>query len=111
MCKETDTFSSTGLTFYRNTDNTQENTFVEALSTLRDRSLGRLHEGGGRSIRVLPGTRISVCRYPEAGMGLDGGGLEKRKGQMERGEAGRYETRARLGGQSRTVIRWVPQGG
>lgn len=78
---------------------------------MRDRSLGRLHEGGGRSIRVLPGTRISVCRYPEAGMGLDGGGLEKRKGQMERGEAGRYETRAGLGGQSRTVIRWVPQGG
>lgn len=43
-------------------------------------------------------------------MGLDGGGLVKQEGQIEGGEAERYETRAGLGGQSRTVIRWVPQG-
>lgn len=36
--------------------------------------------------------RISGCRRPEAGMGLDGGGLVKREGQMEGGEAGHYET-------------------
>lgn len=53
MCKEMDTFSPTGLTFYRDTDNSQENTFVEALRTLRDRSLGRLHEGGERSMRFF----------------------------------------------------------
>lgn len=53
MCKETDTFSPTGLTFYRDTESSQEKIFVEVLSALRHRSLGRLHEGGGKSIRFF----------------------------------------------------------
>lgn len=43
-------------------------------------------------MQVLPGTRISGCRCPEAGMDLDVGGLVKREGQIGGGEAGRKET-------------------
>lgn len=77
--------ASTGLTFYRDTDNIQENTLAEALSTLRKRSLGRLPERGKRSMKVLPGTRASRCRCPETGVGLDVGGLVKWEGQIEGG--------------------------
>lgn len=55
-------------------------------------------------MQVLPGTRISGCRCPEAGMDLDVGGLVKREGQIGGGEAGRKETRQDCDKVGATVV-------
>lgn len=95
--------SSTELVSHRDTDNTQGNVFVEAPSTWRNGSLQRLPERREKRAGA-PGTRISRCRCPEAGMGVDVGGLVKQEGHAEKGEAGSNEISPGLGGQSRTVV-------